>query len=609
MNRPGLTTGLLCLLAGLVFFANLGGPHLFDEDEPRNAACTAEMLERGNLIVPVFNGELRDHKPALLYWLMASAYAVFGVSEFAARFWSAVLAVGTVLCTYQLGRLLLEGRTGFWAAIMLCGSPMFVAVGRAATPESLLVFLLTLAMLVYVAWVKRQGRGFQSETLPKAFDTQDGRLRFLPTGVLAWITIYSVMALAVLAKGPVGVVLPAATVGLFVMAVQYFDRLRTTTPTAAEPRTILGRCGWLLGNLRLGDFGRALIAMRPLTGLLVGAVLAAPWYVAVSWMTDGAWLAGFLGDHNLGRFTRPMENHNGPPFYYILAILAGSFPWSVILPLAVFSCLRQMQAGSPRQAALMLLTIWSVFHVGLYTLASTKLPHYVLSAYPALALLTAHFATGWVQAAVPAYRRMMQLGAATLTTVGVLVAVGLGVAAHLLLPGQEWLACVGLVPLLGGLAMSWFVKHDRRPAALATLGVTGIVFMLGIFPWGSAQLNAFQNSERIARVAGAPDNGAAELAGFRYYRSTLTFYARNRVPTLHSGEEIARFWHEQPNGAIVLRSDDLPDFETLVGGPYETVLRERRFLGKDEILVVRRPPELAQRKQNHGSLPDTSDKF
>ena len=75
------------LLAGLVFFTNLGGPRLWDRDEPRNAGCAWEMIERGDWVTPVFNDELRSHKPVLLYWFTMAAYAVFGVNEFAARFW------------------------------------------------------------------------------------------------------------------------------------------------------------------------------------------------------------------------------------------------------------------------------------------------------------------------------------------------------------------------------------------------------------------------------------------------------------------------------------------------------------------------------------------
>ncbi len=106
---------LLILIAGLVFFLNLGVPPLWDRDEPRNAGCAVEMLARGDWVVPVFNGELRSHKPVLLYWLMMSSYAMFGVGEFGARFWSALLGIGTVLLTYEIGRCLFDRRTACWA--------------------------------------------------------------------------------------------------------------------------------------------------------------------------------------------------------------------------------------------------------------------------------------------------------------------------------------------------------------------------------------------------------------------------------------------------------------------------------------------------------------
>ena len=89
--RPQLFLLAICTL---LLLANLGATSLWDIDEPRNAGCAAQMYAQGEWIVPTFNGQLRSHKPVLLYWLMMLAYAVFGVNEFAARFWSAVLSIG-----------------------------------------------------------------------------------------------------------------------------------------------------------------------------------------------------------------------------------------------------------------------------------------------------------------------------------------------------------------------------------------------------------------------------------------------------------------------------------------------------------------------------------
>jgi len=107
----------IVLAALLVFFTNLGVPQLWDEDEPKNAECAREMMARGDWVVPTFNEQLRYDKPVLLYWLMMSAYQTFGVGEFGARFWSAVLAIGTTLVTYHLGRLLFRPQVGLWAGL------------------------------------------------------------------------------------------------------------------------------------------------------------------------------------------------------------------------------------------------------------------------------------------------------------------------------------------------------------------------------------------------------------------------------------------------------------------------------------------------------------
>src|SRR6476659_10757137 len=127
---------LLLLVSGLTFFTRLGAASLWDRDEPRNAGCAREMLARGDWVVPVFNGQLRTHKPVLLYWLMMPAYKVFDDPEFAARFWSAALGMGTVLMTYAIGRRLFDATAALWGGIILSTTLQFTLVARAATPEA-----------------------------------------------------------------------------------------------------------------------------------------------------------------------------------------------------------------------------------------------------------------------------------------------------------------------------------------------------------------------------------------------------------------------------------------------------------------------------------------
>src|ERR1700733_5644915 len=118
---------LLLAAAVCLFLINLGGPSLWDIDEGRNASATLEMIESGNWVVPTFNGQLRSHKPALLYWLQAAAYLTFGINEFAARLPSALAAILTVLVVYEIGRSMFNAATGLVGGLILASSALFCA--------------------------------------------------------------------------------------------------------------------------------------------------------------------------------------------------------------------------------------------------------------------------------------------------------------------------------------------------------------------------------------------------------------------------------------------------------------------------------------------------
>ena len=150
LRRTSYHLGLIVALCGAVFFTNLGGAKLWDRDEPRNAGCAREMLQRNDWVTPYFNGELRTPKPVLTYWLMMTAYGLFGVTEFSARFWSAALGVGTCLATYVIARRLFAPSVGFWAALVMGTSLLFCVASRAATPDAPLIFCSTMAIMCYV---------------------------------------------------------------------------------------------------------------------------------------------------------------------------------------------------------------------------------------------------------------------------------------------------------------------------------------------------------------------------------------------------------------------------------------------------------------------------
>jgi len=260
---------LVAAVAALVMLSNLGGSRLWDRDEPRNEGCALEMLARGDWVVPFFNGELRTHKPVLLYWCIMASYGAFGVNEFAARLPSALCAIGSALCIYRMGRRLFGPRAGVWAAVALATSLMFVVAGRAATPDSLLIFCTTAAGMIFVCGTFRPR--FDT-TPPDAAPQLIVEGKYFPQHWPTVVAMYAVMGLGVLAKGPVGLILPTAVIGMFLLiarlpnrgdgtAALSWQKMAARIAAPFEPLHFLTTC-W---------------SMRPLTAVFAAAAVALPW--------------------------------------------------------------------------------------------------------------------------------------------------------------------------------------------------------------------------------------------------------------------------------------------------------------------------------------------
>jgi 4-amino-4-deoxy-L-arabinose transferase-like glycosyltransferase len=458
---------------------NLGGPSLWDIDEGHNAEAARLMLVSGDWVVPKFNGDLRVDKPALLYWLQLAAYKTFGVGEFAARLPSAFAALLAVLCVYELGRSMFGAATGLLAGVILASMAMFCAAAHFANPDALLTALTLLTLLFF--W-----RGYAA----------GGRAWFFPAGAAA--------GLAVLAKGPVGLVLPAAVVGAFLLWSRQLGRL--------WDRRLLG-------------------------GLLVFALVALPWYALVGSETKADFLRGFFLKHNVGRFLSPMENHRGPAWYYLAVVLVGTAPWSAFLGLAGWSVARDWR-GEDRPVFRFLLT-WAGVYLVFFSLASTKLPNYVLPIYPAVALLVARFLHRWRtgEAEVPSWA--LGLGVGCLALVGVGVVAGLSVAGGAIeveklrgrsLPGLEKWAVLGALPVLAAGAGWWLVRRQRRAEMVYAVAAASVLFVAALAAGAAEAVDRFKAPRPLVTEAGACQTGREVRVGcYAYYQPNLVFYCRREV--------------------------------------------------------------------------------
>ncbi len=576
MKQTAQHVAVIVLVAGIVMFTNLGGARLWDRDEPRNAGCAREMIQRNDWVTPVFNGQLRTAKPVLLYWLMMSAYAVFGDNEFAARFWSAALAVGTVLATYVIGRRLFNARVALWGAIALATSLMFGVAGRAATPDSTLIFFTTLALMIFVLGA------FQPQAVAKpAFRRElPAASRFFPQDWRLTSLMYGAMGLAVLAKGPAGAVLPTAVIGMFLLLMRLppargepkaAGENSTTTAQSFPKNSFVDSLGYLAGAglfvaaitlwglkglfasalfvelvLRITGRGTLLCLlrpfaprhflntcweMRPLTAFVVILAVAAPWYVWVGLRTDGEFLREFFLNEHWGRATTAMENHAGPLWFYVAAILVGFFPWSVFMaPMCIDLVARFRRPGRER-AAYVFLACWVGVFVGLFSLATTKLPSYVTPCYPALALLAGCFLDHWTRGTQRVSSIWPRLSLASLALVGVAMIVGLPLAADEFLPGEQWIGAIGLVPLLAAAACfvmlgGGFVKLAGRTFAVAAL-------LLAVALFGVATVRVASHQQNYV-LFDAISNRSVDprIASYGCLESSWVYYAGRQIHEL-----------------------------------------------------------------------------
>jgi 4-amino-4-deoxy-L-arabinose transferase-like glycosyltransferase len=533
---------LLIGLWAVVCLPNLGGPSLWDIDEGNNAECFREMRASGNLVIPTFNGLLREDKPALLYWLQIASARLFGVNEWAARFPSAVAVLLVVLTLYELGRQTFDARTGLLGGVILATSFSVLGAAHFANPDALLLVFTTLALTLFYHDYRTDGGGW-----------------------LVGVGIAS--GLAVLSKGPVGLILPVAVAVLFL--------------------------AWQRQPSRLLD-------VRILSLAVAFVLVAAPWYVWVSVETKGAWIAGFWKKHHVERTLTSMESHSGPFYYYALVLAAGLAPWSVFLGTTLWhvgSKLREPAApASAERSTVRFLVAWFLLYFVFFSLVRTKLPNYILPAYPAAALLVAHLLERWRRGEVSLPAWVVRTSLACLALIGVAVTVALlavsgGVEVRFLrgrtFPDAAPWALLGAVPVAGAVAGAWLFERGRRGGVIAAVAVAAVLFGAAVGGWGLEAVEEQKAARPLAKAL--PEDQLlrdVRLATYRYFQPSLVFYCRREVARCKDEREVVGFLQRQLPSFLFVPEDDWAEMRTRVPLEVRVLARRRDLYGGRTIVVV-----------------------
>ena len=598
---------LVVMLATASLAAGFMAMPFWDEDEPRFAAIARTMVETGNWVVPMFNGELAVDKPVLMHWCMALGFSAFGFNEFAARLPSAVAALLTALALLRAGTRWFNPATGVTAALAYLGCLLVAIEAHAATPDAILVALTTWGTLLLVEPFLPDRRAPSTDSAKEA--TPPGSVSLSRAGLAGGL-----FGLGVLCKGPIGFVGPLVVVLGWLWLVNLLSR----SPAAAEAG--LGhQCLSLVRQLLregLPVAWRTIGQTRLLTVTVATLVVAAPWYVAVGLETDWAWPAGFFFVHNVGRFVAPMERHSGGLLFHPLTMLVGFYPWSCFLPLAVVVTGNRLwqswrkslaeAADSPADGCSGLLLFWMAVWIGGFSLAATKLPNYIMPAYPAAALLMAALAIEAARRPSWPFPRWLALGVGGLAFGGIATAATVLVATFFGLHGGELAAAVGLIPLAGAAWLGWSARLQPARAVAAMVGIGLAYSSMAVGP-AAGWLSRANTLPGLVDEAHAHAGGTARIGVFPQLTPNIVYYAAGHVEQWQPGEAAAaaEFLASGSDAVVIVPEDRFAELATRLPRGTGVVGRTRPLFKKRDFLLVgttEQPAASTPRTATTGSL-------
>jgi 4-amino-4-deoxy-L-arabinose transferase-like glycosyltransferase len=499
---------MLVVICLALFAPGLRGMPPMDRDEPRFAQASKQMLETGDPVDIRFQGEARHKKPVGIYWMQAAAVSAgeaLGLPAARTTIWlyrlpSLLGAILTVLFTYAAAVALSTRRAAFVAALLTASVILLGVEARLAKTDAVVAATVAIALAA----------------LARVYMNQDDRGWRLSWGWVA--AFWAAIGVGVLVKGPI----TPAVVGLAALTLAVADR----------------RAGWLK-------------RLRPLPGLALVVVIVAPWVVAITLKSGGAFFQEAVGQDMLAKVGSGKESHGAPPGSYLAAFFATAWPLAPFFLLALPFVWRARRSPTVLFALAWAIPMWIVFE-----LVPTKLPHYVLPLYPALAILTGIAAEqgalalrGWGPKVVAALL--------PLVVVALLGAVAVGFFHY-----ERTLPVAALAILAGAVALSALAWRAIVDGLFGTSAIyaalTALAVCWGVYAFALPAFRTTALSPRLmaaARTAGQGAGCAAPALATAGYREPSLVFLGGTGLAMTDGEGAARFLAQSPcRIAFVVRS-------------------------------------------------------
>ena len=511
-SRHTLLAALL-LAAILPYFVNLGVSSIWDANEAFYAQTPREMIEAGDYVTPSFNFQLRMNKPVLSYWNVAASYQLFGISEWSERLPIALGALVIVGVAFALGRLLAGTVAGLLSAVILATSPRLLLLARRIIIDIHITMWMALVLLCFAL----------AETRPQ-------RRR------LYLCLMYVAAGFGVLTKGPVAVFLPAVVFFIY-----------------------------LASQKRLGDLRHMLLP----TGALISLAIVVPWYYLLYREHGWEYISSFIFGENLGRYAEAIGEQSRGMLFYFPVMLADLFPWSLMIPLALWWAIRYRW----QDRATRLLVLWIAVIVVFFSLSGTKEDLYILPIVTAeVALIGAMVATALEDVTVA---RPAAWGAAA--TAVLLLVTGsaalwfFAIARRYSLDGATF---VGAVATAGAVAaLVWLVRR-KLLASVTTIAVSLIVIVWCVVVCTLPDFERYKPVRPFSDIIRSRASIGAIVGSYKFSLPSMVFYLHRPVMEVLLPDHLRAVFYSSSDVYFIMAEDEYTNIKDRL--PVDTYVLARQ---------------------------------
>jgi 4-amino-4-deoxy-L-arabinose transferase-like glycosyltransferase len=501
------------------------------------------MVDRGDWILMHFNGGVYGDKPPLFFWLIAlSSYLWQGFTSFSVRFPSALFGTLTVLLTFLLGKRLYSSRTGFFSGLILATSLHFAYLSNRANIDVTLTFFTTASFLCFFFWYQ--------EGQEEEIHHRRAIRNFFIFG------FYVSMALATLAKGPIGLVFPLLASFIYLLIQKDYREMKR---------------------------------MKLLPGISLFLAIVLAWYLPAVSLGGRSYLEENLFKHTTEAYSTGWT-HPSPFYYYLYSFPMSFMPWTFFLPTAIICGCSKRMIGKRKE--FLFLSVWCIVIFTFFSLSKSKRALYLLPLYPAASLMVGKFWSDFISDPLDQFKR----GWIFAPLYGL---IGFGLIAGVAAP---WVVSIELSPyllysfpfafLLVGCSLAMWVfcrLKNYRVTLFLLIGmmVAGYFYTFRvIFPLANPQMSArFISEEITSRIQ--PGDKLAIYGGigndpYNYFTGVIP------IMTFYNREALLDFMRSSERVFCLLQFSDFSQLFGRGGEPKVQLITRRRVRRDDVVLISNR---------------------